>query len=464
MRALAAPVIVLLILGTSAPLLSVAPAAAQLTPKHGYAASTQGAFAFVSNFEDGGLDGWSSASGTPPSVSASPSYAGENSLATAAPQTDVASTGFVPGDPFLSFQVAVDAGTGSGYFGLYAGSASSPTPVAVVGVEGGQVVAGATPGSDQNIGPIPSGTAYPSGWVLISANVYAASSQNGKASTWTMQVYVDQTEAANLTVSVPQAGAYVGAVIETTSGTVYYSDIVVATYQIATTVPGYNNMEGYGQGSGLLVTMLPAFTTLSAQMSLSSWDTPQSGILSFQINAMNYYGTVATTSSCVGFFQLGVDLNPGGYLAPWYVPGKNCIAHYFLNSQNPAGQQGIYTGPNTHLSLSIVDDTSAKAITFTITVTSPALTSPVTFSASRPYNGTEFYGTYTQLEFQPCCNAYPIGSYDLNGELYGMQTGQAGGPLQSLPASYMLPFMLDAPTSWFLGYYQGSASGYQQTS
>ena len=42
---------------------------------------------------------------------------------------------------------------------------------------------------------------------------------------------------------------------------------------------------------------------------------------------MNYIGTVDST--CHGFFQLGVDLDPGGYIAPGTVPGTNCVAHYF---------------------------------------------------------------------------------------------------------------------------------------
>ena len=467
MRVLAAPIIALLLFSAAVPVLSVAPAAAhQAGPKHGYAASTQGAFAFVSNFEDGHLDGWAPVSGAAPSVSTSTTYAGEYSLESSgsgAPQIDVAKSGFISGDSFLSFQVAVDAGTGTGLFGLYSGSAASPSEVAVVGVAGGEVVAGANGSSLQEVGPVPTGTAYPSGWALLSANVFASTTQSHKQAGWVMQVYVDQTVAPNATLSVPQAGGYAGATIDTTSGTVYYSDVIVSTYEMSTTIPGYNNMEGYGQGSGLLVSLLPPFTTLSAEMDLNSWNTPQAGILSFQINAMDYYGTTATTSSCVGFYQLGVDLDPSGYIAPWYVPGRNCIAHYFLNSQDPAIQGGVYTGPDTHLSLSITDDQAAKAMVFTIVVSSPALKSPLTFTASRPYNGTEFYGTYTQMEFQPCCNQFPIQDYSLSGELYNMQTTQPGGSPQSLPASYMLPFMLDAPTSWFLGYYQGSVSGYQQT-
>ena len=465
MRLMAASVIALLLFTSSLPLFASAPLAAhQTVPRHAPEVSTQGSFAFVSNFEDGLLDGWASVGGAPPAVSTSTTYSGEYSLESSSSggvQTDVADEGFVTGDSFLSFQFAIDAGSGSGFFGLYSGPASSPTPVAVIGVASGEVMAGPDPGNLQDVGPVPTGTAYPSGWAYISANLYDASTHKDPTAGWAMQVYVDQSVAVNLTVSVPQASGYSGAFIETSAGSVYYSNIVVSTYQIPISIPGYNNMEGYGQGSGLLVSLLPPFTTLSAQMDLASWDVPQTGILSFQINAMNYYGT--TRSSCVGFYQLGVDLNPGGYLAPWYVPGRNCIAHYFLDSQNPAIQQGIYTGPNAHLALSITDDTVAKAMVFTIVVTSPQLPGPVTFTASRPYNGTQFFGTYTQMEFQPCCNLYPIQSYKLSGALYDLQTAQAGGSPQSLAAGYMLPYTLDAPSTWNFGYFQGSTSGYQQT-
>lgn len=461
----AALAVVALLVIWSAPAAVALPAHLSL-PRQAPASSTKGAFAFVSNFEDGQLDGWSSASGAAPSVSTSVTYSGEYSLKSSAsgkaPQVDVANQGFVAGDSFVSFQVAVDASKGAGYFGLYASGQSAPLPVALVGVSGGVVYAGPDLASLQAVGPVPTGTAYPSGWVYISANVYDASTPSNPGAGWVMQVFVDQSVAANMTVGVPQASSYSGAVIETAKGTAYYSDVVVSTYEIPISIPGYNNMEGYGQGSGLLVNLLPAFTNLSAQMNLASWDTPQQGILSFQINAMNYYGT--TTSTCVGFFQLGVDLNPNGYISPWYVPGKNCFAHYFIPSQNPAVQPGIYSGPGTHLKLSIVDDLAAGEVVFTIIASSPSLSAPLNFTAAVPYSGTQFYGTYTQLEFQPCCNLFPIQDYQLNGELYDMQVSQPGSAPQSLPASYMLPFTLNAPTSWDFTYYQGPAAGYQQIS
>jgi len=425
-----------------------------------------GVFAFSSNFEDGQLDGWTSVSGGNPVVSTSITYSGEYSLeSTASPssaQIDVANGGVVTGDSFISFQVAIAAGKGSGYFGLYSDQASHLAGVAVVGVSDGEVLAGPNTGSMQQVGPVPTGTAYPAGWVYISANVYYASTHSNPTAGWVMQVFADQTMLVNLTVSVPQASGYAGAMIETTEGTVHYTDIVVSTYQIATTIPGYNNMEGYGQGSGLLVSLLQPFTNLSAQMNLESWDTPQAGILSFQINAMDYHGTIRST--CVGFFQLGIDLNPNGYIAPWYVPGKNCVAHYFTSSMNPAVQPGLYTGPNTHLDLSIAYDASEGGIVFTIVASSPALQRPAMFRALIHSSATQFFGTYTQLEFQPCCNQFPIQDYGFKGELYGMQTSQRGGTPQLLTASYMLPFILDAPSSWDFTYYQSSTAGYQQIS
>ena len=427
-------------------------------PRNSPMASTQGAFAFVSNFESGTLEGWQSVSGATPSVVTKPDYSGEPSLASSAQkgvQIDTASSDFVLGDSFVSFQVAIDASKGSGYFGL---ADSSGNPVAIVGVYNGQVVAGYSMSSLQTIEAVPSGTAYPSGWAYITANVYDASTSSSPSAGWVMQVFVDRTDQIAATFSVPDAASYASAIIETTSGTVYYTNIVVTSYEIGINIPGYNNMEGYGQGSGLLVSLLPEFNTLDAEMVLNSWNTPQSGILSFQINAMNYYGT--TRSSCKGFFQLGVDLNPDGYISPWYVPGVNCFAHYFLPSNNPAVQQGIPSPQGTHLTLSIVDNQSAKDIVFTIVDT----TTSQTFSASIPYSGTGFYGAYTQLEFQPCCASYPIQDYQINGALYNMQITTVSGSTQSLNSSYMLPFVLDAPPSWGFTYYQNSIAGYQQVS
>lgn len=426
-------------------------------PRSAPAASTGGAFAFVSNFESGTLEGWVSVQGKQPVVVYSPNYYGEPALkssATGGPQVDEATQGFVTGDQFVSFQVAMRTDKGAGFFGLFGPSG----PVAVVGLVGGYVVAGPTPSNYVKVEPVPQNTAYPDGWVYIAANVYNASTPSNPGAGWVMQVFVDRTDQVAATVSVPQAASYEGAIIYTQSSTVYYTDIVVSSYEIPIYLPGYNNMMGYGQGSGLLVTLLPAFYNLSAVMVLKSWSTPQTGILSFQINAMNYYG--ATRSSCVGFFQLGVDLDPNGTIAPWYVPGKNCIAHYFLSSQNPAIQPGFPTPPNTVLTLSIVYLESQGEIVFTIR----DLNTSSTFTATIPYTGTPFYATYTQLEFQPCCNLYPIDQYKVDAKLVQMQITTLTGQNILLPASYMLPFTLDAPPTWSFTYYDNQQAGYEQLS
>jgi hypothetical protein len=423
-------------------------------PTSGAASSVKGAFAFVSNFENGALDGWNSVSGAAPAVVRSVTYGGEPSLESTAaqgPQVDTASRGFKGGAQFVSLQIAIDGGTSTGLFGLGNGRSA----LALVGVSHGYVVAGRDAGHLQNIASGLPANSYPKGWVYLSANIYDPNGVSGP-SKWVMQVFVDGTDQVAATISVPDAASYTGTIIETLSGTVHYTNIVVSTYQIPIYIPGYNNMEGYGQGSGLLVSMLPQFYNLTAQMNLTRWSTPQRGILSFQINAMNRVGT--TQSTCSGFFQLGVDLNPNGRIAPWYVEGVNCVAVYF-QTNTPVPSPGIVSPMPTHLVLSIVYEQVAKQIVFTIDDTTTAQI----FKSSIPYGGSPFYATYTQMEFQPCCNKYPIQEYNLQGSIYGVQITPISGPRATLTSSYMLPFTLDAPPTWNFGYYQDSVHGYQQT-
>jgi hypothetical protein len=402
-----------------------------------------GQFSFVSNFEDGQLDGWAPISGPTPQVTASPSFSGDPSLTSTAgqftPQIDTANQGFVTGLPLISFQVAIDAGAGSGVFGL----GNQKSPVAVVGVSKGEVVAGGSLRSLRDVEPVPSGTSYPRGWVYLTANV------NSTSYGWVIDVFVDNSNLTSAVLSVPAASGYTDAIIETTSGTVHYTDVTVLSYPIPLIVPGYNNMEGYGQGSGENVNLLPAYYELSAQMTLDSWSIPQDGILSMQINAMNTTGTLSST--CVGFFQLGTDIDSGGTIQPWYVTGVDCSATYF--TANP-----IPTPPGTHLVLSIVDDRSKHQIRFTIDDT----TTGRAYTASIPYRGSLFFSSYTQLEFQPCCNAFPIQDYRFVGSLYDNQITTKDGRAEGLTASYMVPFLIDTPSSWDFTYYQTSNFGYQQ--
>jgi hypothetical protein len=425
------------------------------------AATTGTPFAAVTNFEDLHLDGWSPVLGTA-TITTTVEYEGEPSLAsTGLPtsgQIDRTSRHFVTGDAALSFQVAIDyAAGGTGFVGLSAHG----SPVAVVGVGNGSVWAGATPGSATSVATIPtSGTAQPSGWVVLMVNVNSTHPAAPQSWPWLMSVYVDRTDvAASTSILLPGAGNYTGAFIDTTHGTLYYTNLIFTTYQIPITVPGYNNMDGYGQGSALLVSLLPAFTTLSANLTLSNWSVPQGGILGTQINAMNRVGT--TVSTCRGFFQLGVDLNPNGKIAPWYVPGVNCVATYFAtNSTSSNG--GFHTPVGSRLGLSITDNRASNSITFRI-VDYSVTGADRYWNATIAYVGSEFFGAYTQLEWQPCCSSHPIASYFFNGTFSHLRIdgGNVTAP-RSLSASYMLPFVLDAPPSWNFGYYDATTASYSQ--
>ena len=417
------------------------------------AGSTAGQFAFVSNFEDGALDGWVSLAGSAPSVTTKTTYFGEPALKSSAgggAQISAASQDFITGGDFVSFQVALNAAKGAGFFGI---ADAGHSYVAVVGISDSEVWAGSSLTTLTDVGPLPTGTVYPSGWAYLSANVHDVGS---KTPDWVMDLFVDRSDVRAGRLSVPTAGTYAEALLETTAGTAYYSNIVVTTYEIPILVPGYNSMEGYGQGSGLLVQLLPAYTKLTAEMTLNTWDTPQVGILSFQINALNLYGT--TRSTCGGFFQLGIDLDPQGTISPWYVPGKNCIAHFFLNSRNPAIQPGVASPAGTHLTLTIEADVETNTVTMTIVDT----TINQVFTTSFAYGGGPFYGMYTQLEWQPCCSSFPIEDYQFSGTLYNERITTLAGTVQGLGSDYMLPFTLDAPTTWSLTYYQDSILGYDQ--
>jgi hypothetical protein len=402
-------------------------------------------FAFVANFEDKKLDGFSSVSGSAPVVSSSVSYAGEPALrsnATAGTQVDVATAGFVRGEASLSLQVSVYAHDEShGYFGL---ATSTNKFVAVVGVVDGYVVAGPSLSALKQIEVVPTTSAQPAGWVNLVADITI------NATHPSMQVFVDSTSSVALTVKTPDVANYAEAEIETQHGTTRYTNIYVTTYGLATYLPGYNNMEGYGQGSALLVEKLPEFTIYTATMTLHSWSVPQNGILSFQINAMNKTGTVRST--CRGFFQLGLSLDKSGKISPWYVPGVNCESTNFVSA--------VATPPNSTLVLSIEWKAALREIVFSI----DDLSINTTWTHVLAYTQSGFYGAYTQMEFQPCCNSSSIANYALSGELSNMTITTVHGVTEALPASYMLPFQLDTPPSWFLGYYQASAAGYDETS
>src|SRR5256712_12706266 len=127
----------------------------------GPASGTGGAFAFVSTFEDIAFDGWTSISGATPTITTHTTYFTEPSLRSAAnqgPQIDVANQGFVPGQSLGSSQVAMNAARGAGYVAF---ADASHAPLAVVGVSGGTVWAGADMTHLASVGTVPQDTAFP---------------------------------------------------------------------------------------------------------------------------------------------------------------------------------------------------------------------------------------------------------------------------------------------------------------
>ncbi len=426
------------------PLASVAPASGGL----------RAGFAFVANFEDHRADGFQALNGSAHVVT-SPNFEGEPALRAtgthAAPQVEVARKGILLGETEVSFQAQVDVGHGTGFVGLW----NATGPVAVVGLRGAQVWAGSSPSTAVRVGTVPHDAVEPAGWVLVLANV--ARNGTGKSAPWVMTVYADQTSTPIATnVSVPSAGTYHRALLETTGGTVAYSDVVFESEPIPITIPGYNPMDGYGQGSGSVVQYLPAYTQVNATERLANWSSPERGILSFQINAMNATGT--RRSTCNGFFQLGVELEPGGLIAPWYVPGRSCRPDFFGHS---AGWTGFSSPNGTVLDLSIVDEPASSAVVFQIVDLSVTGASR-TWTATVPYSGGAFYSTYTQLEWQSVSH-YPIRDYHLNATFSNLSIsgGNLSAPM-ALPSSYMVPFALDLPTSWQMGFYRSSVAGYSQ--
>ncbi len=429
------------------------PSAAAFAPR--------GAFAFVSTFEDLQADGWRALEGSF-TVQNRPSYAGEPSLVSSAgdhPQLDLATRGIVVGQPFLSIQGEIHTGPGaSGFIGLGASGA----PVLLIGVGGGQIWAGPGVTHLSDLGPVPRGTAQPPGWTYVTANVYRVNGANSTAAKWRMDVFVDQTAfPATVGLSVPAAGRYTEALILTTAGQVAYTDYILTTYEIAEALNDQfapNPSDGYGQGSGVLVTLLPHFDTLSGTIRLANWNVPRTGILSVQINAMNPGG--ADYATCHGFFQLGVDLDPNGHIAPWYVP-KACNPFYFQESQIGVVSSGFPSPPGTVLTLTIERVPALQEIVFTLidhNVSAP----DARWTATIPYTGPAFVAAYTQIEWQSSSKV-PVSRYFFNGSFANLRItgGNLSVPVRLGP-EYMIPFAVGVPPSWNFFYYERSVGGYAQ--
>ena len=209
-------------------------------------------------------------------VTTHPNYLGEpvllSSSARSRPQTDLAFRGFERGDALVSFQALIN--TGSSGTGLRRVGRPAQRPRRPGRDLRRHSVGGAQPGLPPKLRTVPNNAAQPTGWVYVAANVHSITSAGTTTPEWVMNVFVDQTDHhAGVRVDVPDAENYTGAILTTTHGTVAYTNLVFTTYQIPIRIPGYNPMDGYGQGSGLWVSLLPAFTTLTATETLDNWNT-----------------------------------------------------------------------------------------------------------------------------------------------------------------------------------------------
>ncbi|MEM0134343.1 MAG: hypothetical protein QXU18_03835 [Thermoplasmatales archaeon] len=415
-----------------------------------------GTFEFLSEFTSGGNFsdyGWLMLNGSfaPPIVS-SKNYYGEPSLAMSGGTTLYSQKGIVRGDQSLSFQFAINAEDGNGAFII---TNASRGGIASISVNGGTVSVGA-PGTDSAFSANTS--TYPSnnGWMLISGNLF--NYRSGNESSWRLQVFVDNTSTVFANISAPQGYSYAGIEISSSNGTVYFTNIIFTSYRIPVFLPGYNNMEGYGQGSGALVSLLTPFTILHANFLLYNWSVTRYSTLSFQINAMNL--NAAENQTANGFFQLGVDLDPNGKIAPWYVGNDRAIAIYFKNHPSPDFMPGFSTPNGTVLGLTIQYVPLKAEILFQI-IDYSVSNQYKYWNVSIPYAGTEFYAAYTQMETS-YMNGSQLNDYRFNGTMFNISYGSSISSMVPLNSTYMLPFSINAPASWSLTYYSDQTAGYEQ--
>jgi hypothetical protein len=416
-----------------------------------------GSFEFLSGFTQSNnyTDyGWSLVSGEPtPLISSFPNYFGEPSIALANGTTLFSDKSVVKGDKAVSFQFVINANDGNGSFAI---SNSTGASIAAVSVDGTNVSISSGNGSSSFSGEISPTSEISNGWVLVSGNLFNYT--EGNTSGWRLLLFLDNTSSVFANISAPLGYSYGGVEISSSSGDVYFTDIIFTSYRMALFIPGYNNMEGYGQGSGALVSLLQPFTILHSNFMLYNWSVARYSTLSFQINVMNLTGAESPTSN--GFFQLGVDLDPNGKIAPWYVTGKSAIAIYFNNHPSPDYMPGFDTPNGTLLGLTIQYIPLEEKIIFQIVDYS--VNNQFRFwNTSIQYNGPEFCAAYTQIETSSM-NGSQLNNYRFNGTMYNISYGSDMSSMTLLNSSYMLPFSIDAPLNWSLTYYSDVTAGYRQ--
>lgn len=417
-----------------------------------------GGFSFLSEFTSGGNYsnyGWKLVRGADvPVISYSTTYFGEPSLALTAGTIITTNRNITGGFHNVSFQYAIRVTGGNGTFKI---TDSSGISVASITVGGRAVHVTTSPGVAPIVKSIPDSALLPGGWLLVSGNLYQ--NNTNVSLPWILQVFLGGTDSVYGEISTPLGDYYSGVDLSSNNGTVYFTDVIVSNDLIGVNQQGQNSMEGYGQGSGSLVSLLQPFDLIRADVLLNNWTSTLFGVFSIQINVMNYTGAINPTG--IGFFQLGVDLDPNGLIAPWHVNGVNEVAVYFLEHVGPADFPGFYTPKGTILQLTIFYNTDAHSILFQI-VDEEVNGAGKYWNATIPYSGPSFYAAYTQMEVS-AVNVTQTSGFGFSGEVYNISYGQVLNCLTPFNSSYMVPYFINTPSSWNLGYYNQSISGYSQS-
>jgi hypothetical protein len=410
-------------------------------------------FDYVSLFNSGtniADYGWNLESGTKiPPITGNPSFMGEASLSLAAGTVVATDRNVVPNDPVVSFQFAVDSAIGAGMFAV---TNSSGRIIASVSVSGDLVSVSSFAGHVARI--FQGGLEEMQTWLLITGNLVNLGSFLEPS--WMLQVFVDGTSNVFANLSAPYGNTYSGIELASLSGTVYFSDIIFASYEIGRNIPGYNVMEGYGEGSGSLASLLPPFDIISADIVLDNWSSVQYDTFSIQINVMNYTGATNPTSN--GFFQLGIDLDPGGVIAPWHVNGKDAIAEYYPENVNNYFMPGFKTPCKSIIQMTIYYEMEKRTILFQI-VDENITGNERWWNASMEYDGPPFCAAYTQLEISGFTPS-GINSFSFNGSISNVSFGTLPSGLEPLNSYYMTPYMINTPNSWQMGFYDDKSSSY----
>ena len=149
-----------------------------------------------------------------------------------------------------------------GESGTFEVTSSSGMSVTSVTVAGGTAYIATNPGVAPVVKNIPNSDLLSGGWLLVSGNLF----QNDAGSNlpWTFQVFLGGTDSVCGEISAPLGSDYSGIELSSGNSTAYFTDVIVSNEQIGFIQQGQNSMEGYGQGSGSLFSLMQPFDTVRA--------------------------------------------------------------------------------------------------------------------------------------------------------------------------------------------------------